>query len=256
MPRRQMPKFVNRLAARLGYELGTVPPTEPDMTPDELRIWQAVQPYTMTSLPRILSLMRAVRFTAEQRIPGAVVECGVWRGGSMMAIALTLLSMDAERDLYLFDTYSGMSSPTPKDVTYRGEAASDLLATAQRTDAIVAQAELAEVRDNLARTGYPAARLHFVAGRIEDTVPHLAPPMIALLRLDTDWYESTRHELEHLYPRLAPNGIIIIDDYGHWAGARKAVDEYVAALDPPPFLHRIDYTARAFTKSPLHRIDT
>jgi O-methyltransferase len=249
----RFPTILHRLATRFGYEPIVDPP--PDITADELRIWQTVQPYTMTSLARIISLIRAVRFTAEQRIPGAIVECGVWRGGSMMAAAMTLLSMNDERDLYLFDTYTGMSKPTARDVTYHGQIASDLLASAQPRDTILAEAGLVEVRENLARTGYPAARLHFVPGPVEETLPHLAPPTIALLRLDTDWYESTRHELQHLYPRVAPNGIVIIDDYGHWAGARKAVDEFVAMLNPPPFLHRIDYTARAFTKLPSHSIE-
>jgi O-methyltransferase len=249
---RAFSRFINRLADRLSYDLRRTAPSDPDITADELRIWEAVQPYTMTSLQRIVSLIRAVRFTAEQRIPGAIVECGVWRGGSMMAVAMTLLLVNDERDLYLFDTYSGMSMPTSHDATYYGQTASNLLVSAQRTDAIVAEAGILEVRQNLARTGYPESRLHFVQGPVEETVPRLAPPAISLLRLDTDWYESTRHELTHLYPRLAPNGIVIIDDYGHWAGARQAVDEFTATLTPTPFLHRIDYTARAFTKSPSH----
>ena len=77
-------------------------------------------------------------------------------------------------------------------------------------------------------TGYPPERIHFVRGPVEETLPAGAPDEIALLRLDTDWYESTRHELEHLYPRLAAGGVLLVDDYGHWEGARKAVDEYFA----------------------------
>ena len=96
-----------------------------------------------------------------------------------------------------------------------------------------------------AATGYPAERLHFVEGKVEDTIPEQAPERIALLRLDTDWYESTRHELEHLYPRLSPGGVLIIDDYGHWEGARQAVDEYFKG---EVYLHRIDYTGRLAIK--------
>jgi hypothetical protein len=87
-----------------------------------------------------------------------------------------------------------------------------------------------------------------VKGKVEDTIPLRAPPKIALLRLDTDWYESTRHELEHLYPRLSPGGIMIIDDYGHWQGARAAVDEFLERTAAPLFLHRIDYTGRLLIK--------
>jgi hypothetical protein len=104
------------------------------------------------------------------------------------------------------------------------------------------------VRRTVLGSGYPAERVHFVEGRVEDTLPAHAPEQLALLRLDTDWYESTRAEMEHLYPRLVPGGVLIIDDYGHWEGARRAVDEHFAAHGPAPLLHRIDYTARIAVK--------
>jgi len=104
------------------------------------------------------------------------------------------------------------------------------------------------VQANLGRTGYPAERIHYVKGKVEETIPATLPSRIALLRLDTDWYESTRHELQHLYPLLSTHGVLIIDDYGHWQGARQAVDEYFAASAEPVFLHRVDYTARLVVK--------
>ena len=79
---------------------------------------------------------------------------------------------------------------------------------------------------------------------MEDTIPKKAPQMISLLRLDTDWYESTRHELIHLFPRIAPFGVIIIDDYGHWQGVREAVDEYIRENNIKILLNRVDYTGR------------
>ena len=91
-------------------------------------------------------------------------------------------------------------------------------------------------------------RIHFVEGKVEDTIPATLPKRVALLRLDTDWYESTRHELCHLYPLLSRHGILVIDDYGHWQGARQAVDEYFAAQGQPVYLHRVDYTARLVVK--------
>ena len=87
-----------------------------------------------------------------------------------------------------------------------------------------------------------------VPGLVEDTVPSQAPEVIALLRLDTDWYKSTWHELEHLYPRLSVGGVLIIDDYGHWEGARRAVDEFIEAKGLRLFLSRIDYTGRLAIK--------
>jgi hypothetical protein len=95
-------------------------------------------------------------------------------------------------------------------------------------------------------------RIHFHTGMVEDTIPRLAPERIAILRLDTDWYVSTKHELEWLWPRLSSGGVLIIDDYGHFTGARKAVDEFFGGQT---FLFRIDYTGRLVTK-PLTKVVT
>ena len=101
----------------------------------------------------------------------------------------------------------------------------------------------------LYETGYPEEKIHFVQGRVEETIPASAPDSISLLRLDTDWYESTKHELVHLFPRLSPSGVIIIDDYGHWKGCRKAVDEYFDTGDHPQLLlNRVDYSCRIAVK--------
>jgi hypothetical protein len=207
----------------------------------------------MTSPERLFSLIEAIRYLSRARIPGSFVECGVWRGGSMMAAALTLLeNSDSQRDLYLFDTFEGMSTPTDADVSIDGKSAGALLQSPRSTaaDSAWCYATLPDVQAALSSTSYPAQRLHFIPGRVEDTLPRQAPQSIALLRLDTDWYESTRHELEHLYPRLVPGGVLIIDDYGHWAGCRKAVDEYFAAKGILILLNRVDYTGRIAVKPP------
>ena len=90
-----------------------------------------------------------------------------------------------------------------------------------------AVAGLDDVRAGMAETGYPAERVHFHPGPVEDTIPAAAPDAIAILRLDTDWYGSTRHELEHLYDRVPSGGVLILDDYGFWQGARDAVEEFL-----------------------------
>ena len=210
-----------------------------------------VQPYTMTSPERLFALIQAVRHVSAAAIAGDIVECGVWRGGSMMAAARTLLeSGDATRDLFLYDTYEGMSPPGATDVNIDGQAASALLRAQDKDDPGSAwcYATLEDVRTALSGTGYEISRIHFVKGRVEHTIPATAPERIAVLRLDTDWYESTRHEMYHLYPRLSPGGVLIIDDYGHWAGCRKAVDEYLASRGIHLLLTRIDYTGRIAVK--------
>lgn len=243
------------LARRLGFDVvrcsDAPPPPPPDIDAQAAATIRAVQPYTMTSPERIYALIQAVRHACAAGIPGDVVECGVWRGGSMMAVARTLIECgDRSRGLHLFDTFEGMSAPSAKDVSIDGKPASALLRSQDRADPTSAwcYATLDEVRDVMARTGYPSPLVNFVQGKVEETLPSRAPARIAVLRLDTDWYESTRHELEHLYPRLAPGGVLIIDDYGHWAGCRQAVDEYFASRKLPILLHRVDYTGRIALK--------
>jgi O-methyltransferase len=208
-----------------------------------------VGPYTMTTPPRIFALVRAVEYVVRRDVRGALVECGVWRGGSMMAVLLTLERLGvSDRDLYLYDTFEGMTEPGDDDVMHTGEQASHLLADPHTQGHYRAAASLEEVRARMLELGYPHERIHFVEGPVEETLPDHAPGEIALLRLDTDWYSSTRHELVHLYPRLAPGGVLIVDDYAYWHGARKAVDEYLAENGLTVLLNRVDYTARLAVK--------
>ena len=167
----------------------------------------------------------------------------------MMAVAHALRGIgETGRELFLFDTFTGMSTPTGQDVRFDGEAASDLLATAPPGSQLRACASLEDATANLSSTGYPMEHVHLIQGRVEETIPDHAPAAIRLLRLDTDWHESTKHELTHLYPRLARHGVLIIDDYGWWRGAKAATDEYFGGSRPSPFLHRIDSSARLVIK--------
>lgn len=221
----------------------------PDFDPRVVDICRAVAPFTMTSPERVAALVEAVRYVARHAIPGAIVECGVWRGGSMMAVAQTLLEIDDSRELHLFDTFDGMPPPAAADRDLTGASAADLMAAdSKQTGDVWARSPLTDVRRNLLGTGYPESRVRFVAGRVEETLPASAPERIAILRLDTDWYESTRHELVHLFPRLSVGGVLIIDDYGHWQGARLAVDEYLAETGARLLLNRIDATGRIGVK--------
>lgn len=165
----------------------------------------------------------------------------------MAAIARTLvLLQDVKRDLYLFDTFEGMPEPSAKDVDYSGKLATDVLR--EDVGSRCADAPLERVKEVIYETGYPRERVHFIRGKVEETIPALAPDAISLLRLDTDWYASTKHELIHLYPRLPQAGVVIIDDYGHWRGSKEACDEYFAQNNIPILLNRIDYTGRIALK--------
>jgi hypothetical protein len=192
-------------------------------------IMQAATPYTMTCKEKKYALYLSTRYVVENKIPGAIMECGVWRGGSMHIVARTLHAIgDTSRELYLFDTFEGMTPPTDKDLTYDGRAVADLLERRPRTSKIWAVAGLEDVKQGFADVPYPAEKIHFVQGPVEETLPDQAPDEIAILRLDTDWYESTRHELLTMYDRLVPGGVLIIDDYGSYQGAKQAVDEFIA----------------------------
>lgn len=224
----------------------------PDFREDDIRTINRVRRFTVTSPERIAALCDAVRYVAANRVPGDIVECGVWKGGSVMAAALTLLAVnDAARHLFLFDTFQGMTEPTAKDVSCFGEVATDRWpGTVQGGGASDwANSPIEEVRGALSTTGYDMNKVHLIKGRVEDTIPAEAPPAIAVLRLDTDWYESTLHELIHLFPRLSKGGVVIIDDYGHWLGARQATDEYFRTHDVRILLNRIDYTGRIGVKA-------
>jgi O-methyltransferase len=239
---------VRRFFQIFGYEIVDV---GRDYAPDESDIIAKVKPFTATSTERIIALMNAVKYLVKNKIDGDFVECGVWRGGSMMTAMLTLLNLgDASRHFYLFDTFEGMTPPTDKDMTRDGTSATALLDSSKKEEGpnCWCIANLEDVRNNVFSTGYPKDKIHFIKGRVEDTLPSLTPKNIALLRLDTDWYESTHHELVHLYPILCQRGVLIIDDYGHWQGARRAVNEYFEAQEFVPLLNKLDQTGRLVVK--------
>lgn len=209
-----------------------------------------MRPHHQTPPERIAALVASVEYVVRKQIPGDIVECGVWRGGSMMVVALTLAKLGAtDRELWLYDTYEGMTAPTIEDVDYSGASmyeADQAARAAGEVGGTPLGTDLASVRSAMMSTGYPTEHLHLVKGPVEDTIPGETPERVALLRLDTDWYESTKHELTHLYPRLEQGGVVILDDYGHFKGARKAVDEFFA--DDPVLLTRVDYGARVAVK--------
>lgn len=247
-------KTLNALVGKFGYrilknEVSAIVDIEGDK--DFMEIYHKVKTFTMTSPERMYSLYKAVEYVVQNNIPGDFVECGVWRGGCSMIMALTLLKKgDSSRKIYLYDTYEGMSEPTDADKAFSGEPAQDLLNNQDRLDvtSVWCYSAIDEVKANLVSTGYPLNKLEFVKGKVEDTIPATIPGQLAILRLDTDWFESTMHELQHLYPLLREKGVLIIDDYGHWEGARKAVDLYISQHKLNLLLNRIDYTGRIAIK--------
>lgn len=195
---------------------------------------------------RLFAAIMACRHVVERDVAGDFVECGVWRGGNSIIAAHVFRNLGSAKNVWLFDTFAGMTEPTEVDINYRGERAREKFHNTRKgLGSDWCYAPLEEVQANFDGLGLLGARVKFVKGDVAQTLaqPEELPGSVAVLRLDTDWYESTRVELETLYPRLTPGGILIIDDYGHWGGARKAVDEYFSRHERP-FLQYIDQTAR------------
>ncbi len=219
----------------------------PDLDEAFLSLAKTCAPYTMTSTERLYAVYQSVDYILKNNIPGDFVECGVWKGGCAMMMAHALKKYNCyDRKIYLYDTFEGMTEPGEKDISYAKHPAHKKYNESlhQESGTNWCRSELDEVLHNLQRTGYPIENFICVKGKVEDTIPGDMPEKIALLRLDTDWYESTLHELQYLYPRLSEKGVLIIDDYGHWLGCREAVDEYFKANDIKMLLTRTDYTGR------------
>lgn len=215
-----------------------------------LEFFHLCEPFTLTQVERQYSVYQSIQYLTQNKIKGSFVECGVFKGGSSMMAALTLIKeKDTTRDLYLYDTFQGMTKPAKIDVDIHGEKAIKTWKDLKEGEfSSWTKAPLDEVKANMSLTKYPKEKIKYIIGKVEDTIPKSLPKKIALLRLDTDWYSSTKHELEHLYPLLVPGGILIIDDYGHFKGAKKAVDEYFKKTKTKVYLNRIDYSARLVVK--------
>ena len=233
--------FVNSTFGKFGYKVvrNKVEDIYPSQFLDE---YGRITEYSMVDLPGAFVLWNAVEHVCRSSIVGALVECGVWRGGMsiLMRRRAQLLEGSLLRPQFLYDTFEGMSKPSDLDTDKHGNQAASLLQSANRksqVDNVWAYASLNDVKANFEVNGLKSQdnQLQFIVGKVEDTIPSTIPESIALLRLDTDWYESTRHELVHLYPKVSRGGILLIDDYGYWNGCRKAVDEYFASVNPRPF---------------------
>lgn len=222
----------------------------PEATEEENAILETASRYSMSGRVRLWSLLQAVEHVARAGIDGDFVECGVWKGGNLVLCGLMAKKLKLDKHIWGYDTFEGMSEPTAEDRRVGGGGTVfDQWRQRQKngvTDWCYSPFE--EVEQNF-RNEVGTGNLTLVKGKVEDTLEVTAnvPEKISILRLDTDWYESTKKELEVLYPRLQKGGVLIIDDYGHWAGAKKAVDEYFA--EAPIWLQRIDYTGRLYIKS-------
>lgn len=250
----KLSSIINYPLSLLGFKLSRVKKTDDqfnllqDIDADRKfqQVYAKIKAYTMVEPERCYALYQAILYILNKGIQGDFAECGVWKGGSVMMIASMLSAAGiTDRKIYLYDTFEGMAKPGDEDGDWEKAEWEKNKINDQLNKWCLSPLE--EVQANMATTGYPRENIVFIKGKVEQTIPGTIPGKLALLRLDTDWYESTRHELYHLYPLLEKGGILIIDDYGAWPGARKAVDEYFA-MNEPVYLNRLDFTGRLVIK--------
>jgi len=204
-----------------------------------------VSPYTMTSVERISELFNSLEYIRENNIDGDIVECGVWKGGNILGIIeyLKYYKIDTKK-VWLYDTFQGMTQPEEVDVDLKSNRAIDQM----DVPIVLAYSSIEEVKSVVLVPEFDQTRIKFIIGDVSETlkIENNIPSQISLLRLDTDWYQSTRDELHYLYPKVHNDGILIVDDYGHWMGAKKAVDEYFKNKNIN--VEKIDYTGIKITK--------
>ncbi|MGJ8569207.1 MAG: TylF/MycF/NovP-related O-methyltransferase [Hoeflea sp.] len=228
-------------------------PVELDANEIEIITYVLDSKLTMTSLPRLINTVKSCVYVVENNIPGDFVECGVWRGGNGILARKIFEQLGSDKKVWMFDTFEGMTEPTELDVAASSkEVAIDRYRLMQQeTHNDWCYASLDDVKNNCLNSNLDLEDFKFVKGDVFKTLTNMdnVPDCISVLRLDTDWYESTKIELELLYPIISKNGVLIIDDYGHWEGARKAVDEYFSSKDYKPMLNVVDYTGRTAVKN-------
>ena len=246
--------FVKKQLLRMGLKVSRVDPIPPRYSTLEVEQITLCKKYSMTSHDQLAFLIDAMAYIELNSIPGDVVECGVWRGGSALLMAIKLEESESKRVLWLYDTFNGMTQPTSKDRKIGGTVtAQQMLDKSSKSsdENIWAYATLHEVRNNvLGNTSFPESRIKFIVGDVAQTLLAERPNQIALLRLDTDWYESTLFELQTLFKYVAIGGVVIIDDYGHWEGSKQATDEFLKTSGLHPLMFSIG-PSRVFLKNNL-----
>ena len=180
----------------------------------------------------------AVNYILQNNIEGCIIECGVESGNFEHIWINELMKNNSVRDIYLFDTFGGLVEPTEYDYTCKDAKLYQMnkneVYSTWKNHVINEKVNgwcytpLDAVKTRLNSTGYPQNNLHYVVGDVMETLKDKTtiPEKIAILRLDTDWYESSKYELEQMYDNVVIGGIIIFDDYYHWDGQRRATDDF------------------------------
>jgi O-methyltransferase len=204
---------------------------------EERWITKLVRPHTLVGPERIHNLCALAQRAEEEQIPGDVIECGVYNGGTAAILARIATRSQMNRTVWLFDSFQGMPETNEKDGKQAQEYVGKVVGS------------LDQVKQLLRKAGANMDRVKIVAGLFQDTFPRVDIKQTALLNLDCDWYESVKLCLEKFYDSVVPGGFVSIDDYGHWPGCREAVDTFFKKRGLSYELRHVDYSARWFQKS-------
>ena len=252
-------KTVNSISKKFGYRLIKIEKNDwseefVGITKSEKSILDVCSKYSMTGYERMYFLIKAIEHIKYDKIDGDFVECGVWKGGNLILFEKMMEKLKIKRKIYAYDTFEGMPEPGKFDYTYKKESAKKIINSLRQKKAdpkkniVLAECSLEKVKQNYNKNTKLNKNLTCVKGQVEKTlkIKKNLPKKISILRIDTDWYESTKVELEILFPLLSKNGFLIIDDYGYWSGAKKAVDNYFQKKSVSLF--KIDFTSRFVIK--------
>jgi hypothetical protein len=217
---------------------------------EKMWLFWKVYPYTMSGYRRLSNVYELSKKIEIEKINGVFVECGVWRGGCAAVMAYVAKKARSGRKIWLFDSFKGLPEPTKEDgliaKDYANNKTEGKLETIEKC-----VGTLDEVKEVFFEVlGINSENVVIQKGWFQDTLPRAKEKIggIAILRLDGDWYESTKCCLENLYENVIVGGYVIIDDYGHWEGAKKALDEFFANRNIKAELIKIDYTGAYFKK--------
>ena len=222
-----------------------------ELSKKDYELINLIKNYSMTPKIRIYNLMQALKHLKIKKIEGDYVECGVWKGGNILLFKKFLESENSrQRNIYAFDTFEGMTDPDKNDfeISTNNTAIKLLQKDKNKKTNVWGICNLDQVKKNISKHTKDLNNIYFIKGDVEKTLNEIKniPEKISLLRLDTDWYKSTKKELEVLYEKVSSGGVIIIDDYGHWGGSKKAVDEFFS--NKYVWMHYVDYACRLIIK--------
>lgn len=213
---------------------------------EDFNFLKKISNFSMSTPANHWAIIQSIKHIKNLNLKGDFVECGVYQGGNLMLFEYLNNKYKLNKKIYAYDTFEGMTTPNQYDIDLKNKNASEY----KIKDEKWCYATLETVKKNINSLNQKLDNFNFIKGDVCKTLGEInhIPNEISLLRLDTDFYESTLKELEFLFPKLVTNGVLIIDDYGHWKGSRKAVDEYFNLKDNFIWFHRIDYASRLYIK--------